>query len=167
MNGSGPARAPPKENSPYSRSLCIFFCLVRLVKRDVLNTRKRPATGVPALPGFSYFASISTSTAPTYITYTHAHTRVYPGKVEHSRGIHGSADDHHVEYVWIAKIIDNFNRLPKDRACLRIVRESGIICDKFSFFLPRIKAVERRERRGGVNARDSVAVTIRQRRHNV
>lgn len=75
MNGSGPARAPPKENSPYSRSLCIFFCLVRLVKRDVLNTRKRPATGVPALPGFSYFASISTSTAPTYITYTHTRTR--------------------------------------------------------------------------------------------
>lgn len=75
MNGSGPARAPPKENSPYSRSLCIFFCLVRLVKRDVLNTRKRPATGVPALPGFSYFASISTSTAPTYITYTRTRTR--------------------------------------------------------------------------------------------
>lgn len=74
MNGSGPARAPPKENSPYSRSLCIFFCLVRLVKRDVLNTRKRPATGVPALPGFSYFASISTSTAPTYITYTPTRT---------------------------------------------------------------------------------------------
>lgn len=97
---------------------------MRLVKRDVLNTRKRPATGVPALPGFSYFASISTSTAPTYITYAHARVS-YPGKVEHSRGIHGSADDHHVEYVWIAKIIDNFNRLPKDDPAPESLEKAG------------------------------------------
>jgi len=42
----------------------IFFCLIRLVKHDVLNTK---APGVPGCaspkPGFSYFTSISTSAA--------------------------------------------------------------------------------------------------------
>lgn len=66
----------------YSRSLPIFFCLMLLVKRNVLNTktlawRQRCA----ALPGFSYFTSISTSAAQ--------HTS--PGKVGHSCGIHRAA----------------------------------------------------------------------------
>lgn len=164
MNGSGPARAPPKENSPYSRSLCIFFCLVRLVKRDVLNTRKRPATGVPALPGFSYFASISTSTAPTYITYTHAHTRACIRERSNTRAEFMGRPTTTTWNTFGSRKLSII--LPKDDPVPESF-EKGIICDKFSFFLPRIKAVERRERRGGVNARDSVAVTIRQRRHNV
>lgn len=79
----------------YSRSLPIFFCLIRLVKRDVLNT-KTPAsatTGV-ALPGFSYFTSISTSAAQ------HTYTR---GKVGHSCGIHRAGRRPRGEGIYICR----------------------------------------------------------------
>lgn len=68
-----------KSRVPYSRSLPIFFCLMRLVKRDALNTKTPASASVPLLLDFHISLQ-----SPLQPLNTRAHT--YPRERSDTRG---------------------------------------------------------------------------------
>lgn len=70
-----------KVSVPYSRSLPIFFCLMRLVKRDALNTKTPASASVPLLLDFHISLQ-----SPLQLLNTRAHTRAHPRERSDTRG---------------------------------------------------------------------------------